>query len=385
MPARDLVVYCAAVTWDDVPGTDVNLVKALRRSVDVLWVDPPQSLAQQLRARVSGSSDAGPPPAGRHGDRLTIVGPPGPTRAGIRRLTAWQSRRTVAAALREDGRRPVGMVVSTPEPWVGRLPGVPYLYFATDDYAAGAALMQYNAAVLARAETQQLRVADRAAAVSAAILERWDVGDRAFLLPNGCDVEHYAAIDSAPWPLDVWLPGPRAGVVGQLSSRLDLSLLEAVVDTGVALLLVGPWVEGFENERVSRLLSRPNVEWVGRKRYDDLPSYLRTIDVGLTPYADTEFNRASDPLKTLEYLAAGRPVVSTPLPAVDRLSSPDVVTAATPGEFAAATVALLDEAAAGARGSQRARETARLHSWDARADQVLAALLEHDATPAREG
>ena len=51
------------------------------------------------------------------------------------------------------------------------------------------------------------------------------------------------------------------------------------------------------------------------RQFQELPSYLRVIDVGLTPYSQSDFNRASFPLKTLEYLAAGRPVVASDLPA----------------------------------------------------------------------
>src|SRR5262249_60607279 len=61
-------------------------------------------------------------------------------------------------------------------------------------------------------------------------------------------------------------------------------------------------------------ISRPNAHYAGRAPASEVPPYLAAMDVGLTPYADTQFNQASFPLKTLEYLSAGLPVVSTDLP-----------------------------------------------------------------------
>jgi teichuronic acid biosynthesis glycosyltransferase TuaH len=80
--------------------------------------------------------------------------------------------------------------------------------------------------------------------------------------------------------------------------------------------LVGPVDQRCEqNSRFRELVARPNVRFVGRVPADEVPSYLAAIDVGITPYRDTSFNRASFPLKTLEYLAAGIPTVSADLPA----------------------------------------------------------------------
>src|SRR5512132_3603441 len=126
-----------------------------------------------------------------------------------------------------------------------------------------------------------------------------------------------------------------------MSDRIDLAMLDAVASSGVSLLLVGPRQATFEIAKLDRLLSLPNVQWVGPKEFQELPSYLRVIDVGLTPYTQSDFNRASFPLKTLEYLAAGRPVVASDLPAHRWLNTPHVSIARTPREFAEHTRSLL--------------------------------------------
>ncbi len=78
--------------------------------------------------------------------------------------------------------------------------------------------------------------------------------------------------------------------------------------------------------------------WVGRRAFEELPAYLRLMNVGLTPYTDTPFNRASFPLKTLEYLAAGLPVVSTDLPATRWLNTDLVRIADSQSDFVSAVL-----------------------------------------------
>jgi teichuronic acid biosynthesis glycosyltransferase TuaH len=175
-------------------------------------------------------------------------------------------------------------------------------------------------------------------------------------------------------PGDVTLPPPIAGYIGHISDRMDLSLIEAVADSGMSLLLVGPRQGTFgEDERLSHLLARHNVQWVGSRSFDELPSYLRIMDVGLLPYTDSTFNRASFPLKTLEYLAAGRPVVATNLPAIEWLDTDLVTTARGPAAFARRTA----EEAITSRSPElvdRRRAFAESHSWTRRVDQLARVL-----------
>ncbi len=146
-------------------------------------------------------------------------------------------------------------------------------------------------------------------------------------------------------------------------------MLDAVAATGASLLLVGPCSPTFDLERLDALLARRNVRWVGAKPFDELPAYLGAIDVGLTPYAQSAFNEASFPLKTLEYLAAGRPAVVSDLPAHRWLDTPHVTIAATPEAFARRTRELLDRPRSSAHAAAR-RAFGAGHSWSARADEV---------------
>ena len=135
----------------------------------------------------------------------------------------------------------------------------------------------------------------------------------------------------------------------------------------MSLLLVGPRQASFETERIERLFARPNVQWVGPKPFASLPSYLRAIDVGLTPYTDTAFNRGSFPLKTLEYLAAGRGAVASDLPSVRELDTELVDIVSGPEPYADAVDAALARPRTADLVAAR-RAFAHTQSWDARAD-----------------
>ncbi|MCD9196888.1 glycosyltransferase [Aeromicrobium wangtongii] len=373
---RQAIVYCAGAPWDAVQGTDRHLVRSLARHVDVLWVDPPLSSLRIAAGREPRGAVAG----GRLRDvddrttRLLTIGPPFPGRRTVLPITQGIMRRSIRRAVQEAGMEVLATIVASPLQPLRVVPGGAQVYFATDDFVAGAELMGQSRSLLAREEQRRLDEADLLMAVSPTIAGPWQGRSAAtMVLPNGCDASAYDRLDQAPEVTDVPLVPPIAGVVGQLSPRLDLSLIEAVADSGISVLLVGPVQPGFEPERFARLAARPNVAWVGRKELSELRSYLRLMDVGLTPYADSDFNRASFPLKTLEYLAAGMPVVSTPLPAVEWLGTSLIAVAEEPLDFARAVKQAVTDAAS-PHTAERARSFAGQHTWDARAADLLQAI-----------
>lgn len=366
-----MIIYCPGVAWDDVKGSDVQLATALARREPVLWLDPPASAWRALR----GAGIRGLRPGARVDvpapgvTRVRTLGPPCPTKRLLRPVTELILRRALRRAVGTAGPSDV-VVVSSPQPRARVAPGAAYVYYATDDFVAGAELLGIPRSVLARDESAQLRSADLVVAVSPALARPWLASrDGVHVLLNGCDAQLAADVERAEPCADVSLPRPVAGVVGQISERLDLALLEAVADGGMSLLVVGPLADGYDSERFRRLVARPGITWLGRQPYERLPSLYRAMDVGLTPYADSAFNRASVPLKTLEYVAAGLPVVTTPLPAVELFSTPMILEAAGPQEFAEAA-----RAAAGLGGPERrewSRDFVATNSWDRRAEHLL--------------
>jgi glycosyltransferase involved in cell wall biosynthesis len=134
-----------------------------------------------------------------------------------------------------------------------------------------------------------------------------------FCFPSSVDVAHYAAAREArPDPSDqASIPRPRLGFFGVIDERMDLALLDAVAAgrPDWHIVMVGPVVK----IDPATLPRRPNIHYLGQKKYDELPAYLGGWDVALMPFAANESTRFISPTKTLEYLAGGKPVVSTPI------------------------------------------------------------------------
>jgi UDP-galactopyranose mutase len=161
--------------------------------------------------------------------------------------------------------------------------------------------------------------------------------------PSSVDAKHFAAARSeGAEPADQKnIPGPRLGFYGVVDERMDLALLAEVADARPdwSLVIVGPVVKISEAE----LPRRANLHYLGGKQYAELPDYLRGWDVALMPFAINEATRFISPTKTPEYLAAGCPVVSTPITDVIRHYGDveAVKIAATPSEFVTACEAAL--------------------------------------------
>ena len=370
----DCIVVVAGTPWDGVRCSERHLSAQLSRHRPILWVDPPVSMARARRGGQRGVLRNRLEQVGERTARLIVTTVPGVTRRGLRDVAAAQCRRAVREALAELGAQAAAVIVAGTADLLDCVPGALRIFYGTDDFVAGAELMGLQTGWVEQAERRQLAKADIVLAVSETLRDRWaGMGARPLLLPNGADVAAMSRVEFVRPAANVHLPSPVAGLVGHVSERIDLDLLVAVAERGVSLLIVGPSPRTSRLPGLDRLLAMPGVYATGPKPFSELPSYYRHMDVGLTPYTDTAFNRASFPLKTLEYLAAGLPVVASDLPANAHLRPGIVRVGRTPAAFADQVV----EAAAEARDPvlvRARRAEADAHSWQRRASQVLALL-----------
>jgi UDP-galactopyranose mutase len=179
------------------------------------------------------------------------------------------------------------------------------------------------------------------------------------LFPSSVDRAHFAKARGGLFdPADQEeLPRPRLGFYGVIDERFDIELLDAIAQMrpNWSLVMVGP-VAKIADEDLPR---RPNIHYLGPKTYAELPCYLAGWDVALMPFAMNESTEFISPTKTPEYLAGGRPVVSTPVKDVVRHYGhlEGVRIAADPAGFVAAC--------------ERALELARDRDWLAEADLLL--------------
>lgn len=198
--------------------------------------------------------------------------------------------------------------------------------------------------------------------------------------PSSVDVPHFArARDLLADPADqAAIPHPRAGFFGVIDERMDLALIDELAESRseLQIVMIGP-IAKIDPAQLPR---RPNLHWLGSKTYDELPAYLAGWDVAMLPFARNDATRFISPTKTPEYLAAGKPVVSTSIRDVVRPYGEQGLAwiADTAPEFAQA----IDEALASDPAARLAHGDAFLAelSWDrtwgemwAHVERVLAA------------
>jgi glycosyltransferase involved in cell wall biosynthesis len=368
----DTIVLCAANSWDDVKLADRHMAENLTAHAPVLYVDPPISHLTRFNNPAVAASMARPHlrQIGPRLARYTPIVPPKPMHPAMLGWTERIVRRELRSAIRSLG-ADVSAVVTT---WLhldvfGCLGEGARIYWWQDDPAGAAEFWGASPQILAAADERLARSADVVVAVNDDAVARWrGRGVDATFLPNGCDTASFSR-DDLPVPSDARLPRPVAGFVGHLNARTDLALLEAVAVGGTSLVLIGPKDPRFEPERFARLVERPNVRYLGPKPFEALPPYLAAMDVGLVPYGLSEFNRWSFPMKALEYLSAGLPVVSTSLPAMQWLDTPLIALTDTPQAFASAVEAVGSSPRTSGESAAR-RAFAQRHSWAQRADEL---------------
>jgi UDP-galactopyranose mutase len=173
---------------------------------------------------------------------------------------------------------------------------------------------------LALLERRLLRQADLVFAGGRSLHEaKRRLHSQVYLFPSSVDAAHFntarRGIGQAGEPADqIGLPRPRIGYFGVIDERLDYELLDAITAARPSwqFVMVGPTAK----VDPATLPQHSNLHWLGKKSYADLPAYLAGWQVGLMPFAINEATRFISPTKTPEFLAAGVPLVSTPVPDV---------------------------------------------------------------------
>lgn len=329
---RDML--CFSHDWTGDPLSKTHLMRLMSRDNRILWVNsigyrtPRLTSAYDMSRAVAKLRSFASPM--REVERNIFVLNPvsfplfGPVGAAVNaKLLRFQIRH----AMRSLGfRRPINWIFNPAAAVIaGELGEQLVIYYCVDEFTA---FNGVHSDKLKRLEAKLLRRADHVFVSSEKLrAAKATACSRITLVRHGVDYELFrtALDDSTIIPDDIrTLPRPIIGYFGLMGSEwLDQNLLVQVARSFPEASLV---LLGRVTMDVSLLRELPNVHFLGRKPYHQLPAYCRTFDVGLIPFPINEVTLNSNPLKAREYLAAGVPVVSTAIPEVEVLNQCKVAT-----------------------------------------------------------
>lgn len=315
-------VSLAAVRWDfALVGRTRMLTEAWRRlGVATTFVQVPSLRTGLQRVMAAGR--------GRQTEGVIRPWPVCPARwwpyLGERRLRAMMRARAVGLRRQLDRvldwDRAIGVVISPVwVPWLEELPFGKVIYDCIDDVSVHAPLPVLRE-LYAAWEQEMICRAD-GVVVTADVLARTVREVRPdvpiAVIRNGVNDAWFRSRAAAlPRPADVPGGKPIVGFVGALYGWIDWALVQRVVRMleDVRFVFVGP-DDG--REEIGRLATLPHVHFLGRRPYEQVPAYMRAFDVCWVPFCQDRVGLAANPVKVYEYLALGKPVVSTPVADVE--------------------------------------------------------------------
>ena len=245
------------------------------------------------------------------------------------------------------------------------------VFHCVDDFTAIPQWWNLAAASISR-EIESCREGDVVICTARKLVQsRGKYNSNIHFVPEGADVDLFftAASPETPVPREVGaLPHPVIGYVGVIDFRLDVDLIEYLARQRPqwSFAIVGP-MKG-DTDAGKRLGALPNIHFLGRQPLDDLPKFVKGMDVCLIPYVLNDYTHHIFPLKLYEYMAAGKPIVASDMEEMRPYAGDEMTIARSQPEFLGA---IEDALATDSRSRAASRqEAARHQSWDDRVEQV---------------
>jgi glycosyltransferase involved in cell wall biosynthesis len=370
-------ILCFSHDWSGDPLSKTHLMRLLARDNRVLWVNsigyrtPTVSKADAKRALKKLLAVT---------DRLREVEPniyvlsplaiPAYGKPAVRTMNRHLLRYQVKRAMRSlRFSRAVNWIFNPPAAVVaGTLGEDKLIYYCVDEYKEFTGV---SAEIMADFENQLLRKADLSIVTSERLLQsRSKINPNVVLVRHGVDFAHFRkALDAETIvPTEIRdLPRPIIGFFGLIADWVDVDLMAEVAKyfAGGSLVVLGK-----STTNTSVLEQLPNVHLLGRKPYEQLPAYCKGFDVAINPFRLNELTLNSNPLKVREYLAAGLPVVSSPIPEVEVLGLCRIA------DGLAATIAEIDAALSDPGPNVARSDAVKGESWESRLDDIRGYLAD---------
>jgi len=379
---RNFIVF--SDDWGRHPFSCQHIMQHFLPDNKVLWVNtigmrrPQLTLKDFKRSVQKLRSFAAKPVQEKIPDNLAIVNPPMLPFAN--RLVRSFNRRSVVSAVKQKMLE-LGMsapIILTTLPnaveYLGSFGEELAVYYCVDDFTLWPGVNEPLVVEMERCLLGQVDLLVCSSSELAAIKK--SEGLQTEILPHGVDYIHFSRCATGP-QMEVaglaGLPRPVVGYFGLLGEWVDLSIIESLAASHPewSILLIGNVVAD-----ISRLARYPNVCLTGPVSYEELPDHVAYVDVLILPYHVSGRGKTITPLKLREYIATGKPVVSTAIPECVLYSSH--ISIAAPGpEFVSCVEEALQEAK---EKSVERRQMVKEDSWQNRAESLSRYIVEalHD-------
>lgn len=383
---RDII--CFSHDWSGDPLSKTHIVRVLSRDNRILWINglvnrAPTASTKDLR-RIYHKLAAFTEPIREVEKNIFVLSPlvfPSYGNAAARAF----NQRFLLAQLRRGLQKlrftkPINLVFNPAAGMIaGQLNEETLIYYCVDDYTAFTGASKG----LKEIEAELFKKSDAVIVSAEKLLEtKAHYNAKTFLIRHGVDHTHFAqalAEETVVPPILAALPRPIIGFHGLLADWIDYDLLKKTAEhfSDGSLVLIGKiTVDG--EKHAAKIKNLPNVHFLGRQPYRDLPAYCKGFDVALNPFAINDLTLAANPLKVREYLAAGVPVVSTAIPEVEVLRLCRI------GHDAAEFIQQIESSLDEPRGARAERSAAvRGESWEARVDELRQIIFNLNLTAAQ--
>ncbi|MBI2683443.1 MAG: glycosyltransferase [Acidobacteriales bacterium] len=364
-PVKDIV--CFANDWSADPLSKKHVMVRFAKDRKVLWINSINNRAPRVGARdfkrileKLGQFRTGLREVQSNIWVLAPIFVPYHGNKVVRAFNRWFLRRQIMGAIRKLGLQAYvsWAYVPTAADVAGRLGAQALVYHCVDEYSA----FSDAASVVAARERELIQACDLVVTSSLKLQEsKSALNPNCHLVPHGVDYEHFRKSSDPSLPIAAELKDlshPVLGFHGLIADWVDVRLIAELAQRRPEWSIV---VIGKIDTGISAWSAYKNIRVLGHRPYDHLPEYLRGFDVAILPFVMNELTIAANPLKLREYLAAGLPVVSAPLPEVLRFG-PLVRTGATAAEYEKHILELLSSGRQGPDPKQSA--AMEKESWD---------------------
>jgi glycosyltransferase involved in cell wall biosynthesis len=367
-------ILCFSHDWTGDPLSKTHLMRVLSRDNRILWINAianrmPTTSTKDL-SRIYKKLKSFTEPMREVEPNIFVMNPLAIPAYGSKAMVAFNQKflvRQVKSAMKKLAMKNVINMVFNPAAGMiaGKLGETEQIYYCVDEYTAFTGV----SAGLKEIEEDLFRKSDFVVVSAETLLEsKKKFNENTFLIRHGVDFKHFrkALEDDTKIPDEIAnLPRPIIGFHGLLADWVDFELIKktAAHFKNGSIVLIGKIT--FDAEKKIKILDGiPNIHFLGRKPYEELPNYCKGFDVALNPFVMNELTRNVNPLKVREYLAAGLQVVSTDIPEVRVLENCLV------GENHTNFIEKIEEILQNPKPREQVSDAIRHESWDAKVDEL---------------